>query len=81
VTGYVSTARKDGGVIHCGHGVDDLSLPEKCKDGYFVMPTVITGLPDTSPCQTDEIFGPVVCVSPFDTEEEVRCFVYLLSLQ
>lgn len=39
--------------------------------GYFIRPTVIAGLPDSSACMQEEIFGPVVCVTPFDTEEEV----------
>ena len=42
-----------------------------CLQGYFFRPTVLTGLPDTSRCMKEEIFGPVVCVTPFDTEDEV----------
>jgi aminomuconate-semialdehyde/2-hydroxymuconate-6-semialdehyde dehydrogenase len=41
------------------------------SQGYFMRPTVITGLPyDARPCQ-EEIFGPVVTVTPFDEEKEV----------
>lgn len=36
-----------------------------------MMPTIITGLGDKSRCMQEEIFGPVTCVVPFDTEEEV----------
>jgi len=39
--------------------------------GYFMRPTVVTGVTDTSRLITEEIFGPVVCVLPFDTLEEV----------
>ncbi|MPC97126.1 Aldehyde dehydrogenase family 8 member A1 [Portunus trituberculatus] len=39
--------------------------------GYFMKPTIITGLSDESRCMQEEIFGPVTCVTPFDTEEEV----------
>lgn len=39
--------------------------------GYFMRPTIITGLKDNSRCMQEEIFGPVTCVTPFDTEEEV----------
>lgn len=40
-------------------------------DGYFIRPTVIEGL--SQDCRTiqEEIFGPVVTITPFDTEEEV----------
>lgn len=36
-----------------------------------MRPTIITGLNDKSRCMQEEIFGPVTCVTPFDTEEEV----------
>lgn len=36
-----------------------------------MRPTIITGLKDDSRCMQEEIFGPVTCVTPFDTEEEV----------
>ena len=36
-----------------------------------MLPTIITGLNDKSRCMQEEIFGPVTCVVPFDTEEEV----------
>lgn len=38
-----------------------------------MRPTIITGLKDNSRCMQEEIFGPVTCVTPFDTEEEVIC--------
>lgn len=39
--------------------------------GAFVNPTLWTGLPDTARCVTEEIFGPVCHVAPFDSEDEV----------
>jgi hypothetical protein len=39
--------------------------------GYYVTPTIITNVADDSRCLREEIFGPVICVVPFDTEEEV----------
>ena len=39
-------------------------------DGYFFEPTVVTDLPYDAPIVSQEIFGPIVCVFPFDTEEE-----------
>ncbi|XP_066967947.1 2-aminomuconic semialdehyde dehydrogenase-like isoform X2 [Macrobrachium rosenbergii] len=68
---YVHYGVEDGGTIVCGEGVDLLHLTEDYKGGYYMRPTVITGLSDDSRCMQDEIFGPVTCVVPFDTEEEV----------
>ena len=45
--------------------------PEGIDKGYFLEPTIITGLDQNSRCVREEIFGPVVTVIPFDTEEEV----------
>ncbi|KAK2856315.1 hypothetical protein Q5P01_005050 [Channa striata] len=70
VRSFVALARSEGGVIHCGEGVDQLDLPEQNKSGYYMPVTVISGLPDSSRVMQEEIFGPVVCVSPFDTEDE-----------
>ncbi|RMX43740.1 hypothetical protein pdam_00023694, partial [Pocillopora damicornis] len=39
--------------------------------GYFMRPTVITGLSDNTRCMQEEIFGPVVAIVPFENEEEV----------
>jgi len=41
--------------------------------GYFVQPTIVVNAADNSPLMQDEIFGPVVCVVPFDSEAEVTC--------
>lgn len=40
-------------------------------DGWFVKPTVLVDMPLDSPHVTEEIFGPVVVIHPFDTEDEV----------
>ncbi|CAL1546061.1 unnamed protein product [Lymnaea stagnalis] len=71
VIGFIDEAKKGGATLRCGHSVEPLELPDRCQNGYFVRPTVITDLPDTAPAMTDEIFGPVTCVVPFDDEEEV----------
>ena len=44
---------------------------EKTKNGYFFPPTVVSNIGHESRCVTEEVFGPFVCVFPFDTEEEV----------
>jgi aminomuconate-semialdehyde/2-hydroxymuconate-6-semialdehyde dehydrogenase len=81
VLGYVELAKKEGGKIEIGGDVP--SLPAPFDKGYFVNPTVITGLAPTCRTQQEEIFGPVVVVTPFDTEEEAiqlaNCTPYGLS--
>lgn len=42
--------------------------------GYFMRPTVITDISTTSRCMTEEIFGPVACVVPFEDENEVHVY-------
>ena len=44
---------------------------DRCGGGYFFPPTVITGLPVGCRVNREEIFGPVVTITPFDSEEEV----------
>jgi aminomuconate-semialdehyde/2-hydroxymuconate-6-semialdehyde dehydrogenase len=70
VLSYIRLAREEGGEIHCGAG-PPASLPERCRGGYFIEPTVITGLPVHSRVNQEEIFGPVVTVTPFHGEDEV----------
>lgn len=71
VQGYVKLATEEGGRILCGgsHAVDTLN--EEHKKGYYMHPTVIEGLHIDTRCMKEEIFGPVVCVAPFEYEEEV----------
>ena len=44
-----------------------------------MRPTVIVNVPDSSASMQEEIFGPVVCVSSFDTEEEVTMMIMFSS--
>jgi aminomuconate-semialdehyde/2-hydroxymuconate-6-semialdehyde dehydrogenase len=67
---YVDLAQKEGGKIALG-GKAPESINERCRDGYFFQPTVITGLPVSCRTNREEIFGPVVTITPFDNEEEV----------
>jgi aminomuconate-semialdehyde/2-hydroxymuconate-6-semialdehyde dehydrogenase len=67
---YVDLAQKEGGKIALG-GSAPRSPNERCRDGYFFQPTVITGLPVSCRTNREEIFGPVVTITPFDNEEEV----------
>jgi aminomuconate-semialdehyde/2-hydroxymuconate-6-semialdehyde dehydrogenase len=71
VDSYVRLARDLGGTIHCGGSpVAPSSLPDRCRKGFFYPPTVITGLDPACHVEQEEIFGPVVTVTPFDSEDQ-----------
>ncbi len=65
---YVALARAEGGTIVTGGSRP--AMQGSLAGGAFYRPTVITGLPIDSRVAQEEIFGPVVTVHPFDTEEE-----------
>lgn len=69
VTGYVDLAQEERGRIVLG-GKRPADLPEHLAGGFFLEPTIISDL--TTDCRTvqEEIFGPVVTVTPFDSDEE-----------
>ena len=67
---YVDLAQKEGGKIALG-GKAPASINDRCESGYFFPPTVITDLPVSCRTNREEIFGPVVTITPFDNEEEV----------
>ena len=66
---YVDLAQKEGGKIALG-GKAPESISDRCRDGYFFPPTVIVDLPVACRTNREEIFGPVVTITPFDNEEE-----------
>lgn len=68
VESYIQRAQAEHGKILCGG--DRPQLPAHFHKGYFLNPTVITGLAETSACVQEEIFGPVVTVSSFQSEKE-----------
>ena len=67
---YVDLAQQEGGKIALGGKAPD-PINDRCRDGYFFPPTVLTGLPVSCRTNRDEIFGPVVTITPFDSEDEV----------
>ena len=73
VEGYVALAREEGGEILLG-GKRPADLPERVRGGYFLEPTVVAGLDCGKRCMQEEIFGPVVTVTPFDSPEEAIAF-------
>lgn len=68
ILSYIDLAKAEGGKILCGG--KQVKVSGRCADGWFVEPTVIEGL--VADCRTnqEEIFGPVVTLMPFDSEEE-----------
>ncbi len=71
VHSYVTLARELGGTVHCGgEPLDPKTLPSRCKGGFFFPPTVITGLDPRCRVEQEEIFGPVVTLTPFDTDDD-----------
>jgi aminomuconate-semialdehyde/2-hydroxymuconate-6-semialdehyde dehydrogenase len=68
VKSYIEKARQEGAQILTGG--DSPRLPESFDKGYFLNPTVITGLKQASVCMQEEIFGPVVSISEFETEAD-----------
>ena len=68
VESYLQIAREEGGKILCGG--ERVRVGGDCEGGYFLSPAVIEGLPLQCRTNQEEIFGPVVTLQPFDTEEE-----------
>ena len=65
---HINLAKEEGGKILMGGNV--VKMKGRCENGWFIEPTIIEGL--TWNCRTnqEEIFGPVVTLIPFETEEE-----------
>ena len=68
VMGCIARARAEGGTILTGG--EQVRVEGRCAEGWFVAPTVIEGLAFDAATNQDEIFGPVVSLIPFDTEDE-----------
>ncbi|MDO5641927.1 MAG: 2-hydroxymuconic semialdehyde dehydrogenase [Paracoccus sp. (in: a-proteobacteria)] len=67
VLDYYDRARAGGATILAGGGTADVPGHQ---GGYWVQPTVWTGLSEDSPVIREEIFGPCTHLQPFDTEAE-----------
>ncbi|MFF4051820.1 aldehyde dehydrogenase family protein [Streptomyces chartreusis] len=64
VESYVETGRKEGAVVVAG------GERPPCERGFYVAPTLLADCTNDMRVAREEIFGPVVCVIPFDEEEE-----------
>ena len=69
VLSYYRLAVEEGATVVAGGAVPQFG--DERDQGAYVQPTIWTGLPDNARCVTEEIFGPVCHIAPFDSEEEV----------
>lgn len=68
ILSYIELAKEEGGTILTGGKRVHLAAPH--DQGYYIEPTIIEGLSYDCRTNQEEIFGPVVTITPFDTEEE-----------
>ncbi len=68
VLSYYRLARDEGAILVTGGGVPRFG--NALDKGFYVQPTIYTGLAESARCVKEEIFGPVCHVAPFDTEDE-----------
>jgi aminomuconate-semialdehyde/2-hydroxymuconate-6-semialdehyde dehydrogenase len=68
VLSYYRLAGEERATLITGGGVTKFG--DNRDHGFYVQPTIYTGLPESARCVREEIFGPVCHIAPFDTEEE-----------
>lgn len=66
VRGYIRSGQDEGAKLLTGGA----EAPEGLERGYFVRPTVFSEVTSDMKIAKEEIFGPVLCILPYDTEEE-----------
>jgi len=71
VLSYIDLAKEEGGRILCG---GNQIHPTSNPNGYFIEPTVIDGLGAECRVNQEEIFGPVVTLMPFDSDDDAVTF-------
>ncbi len=68
VLSYIELAKQEGGRILTGG--KSIKMTGRCREGYFVQPTIVAGLNNQCRTNQEEIFGPVCTVQPFDNDDE-----------
>jgi aminomuconate-semialdehyde/2-hydroxymuconate-6-semialdehyde dehydrogenase len=68
VLSYYRLAQEEGATVVTGGGIPKFG--DDRDNGFYVQPTIYTGLPEAARCGKEEIFGPVCHIAPFDSEEE-----------
>ena len=71
ILSYIELAKSEGGKVLCG---GKAIQPKGYENGWYIEPTIIEGLSPACRTNQEEIFGPVVTITPFDTEAEVLAF-------
>jgi aminomuconate-semialdehyde/2-hydroxymuconate-6-semialdehyde dehydrogenase len=68
VLSYYQLAKEEGATVITGGGTP--KFDDARNNGFYVQPTIYTGLAESARCVKEEIFGPVCHIAPFDSEEE-----------
>jgi len=68
ILSYIELAKEEGGTLLAGG--NRVKLAGECTDGWFIEPTIFEGLSYDCRTNQEEIFGPMVTLTPFETEEE-----------
>jgi aldehyde dehydrogenase (NAD+) len=67
ILGYIDAGKSEGAKVHLGGN----AAKKDGKGGYFIEPTIFTDVKPDMKIMREEIFGPVVAIAKFKTEEEV----------
>ena len=70
ILGYIDSGKSEGATVHLGGNAIKASGGGQ-KNGYFIEPTIFTDVKANMKIMREEIFGPVVAIAKFQTEEEV----------
>lgn len=68
VLSYYRLAKEEGATVVTGGGIP--TFDDSRDNGFYVQPTIYTGIAESARCVKEEIFGPVCHIAPFDSEEE-----------
>ena len=69
VRSYIALGPKEGATLVCG-GLDTPELPQRVRNGNYVLPTVFADVDNRMRIAQEEIFGPVACLIPFKDEAD-----------
>ena len=72
--GYIKSGKNEGATVHCGG-------EREGSNGFFVKPTLFTGVDANMTIMKEEIFGPVGAVVKFENEDGIYVFIMILSSQ
>ncbi|MFF3373952.1 aldehyde dehydrogenase family protein [Streptomyces sp. NPDC002680] len=70
ILGVIERAAKDSRLVAGGRATSPSQLPPDNRDGYFIEPTVLADVDPHSEAAQHEVFGPVLSITPFDSEDE-----------